>query len=112
MSSEDVIQSAAETAAQTAHQMANAGNGFTGLAGVWTLWSGLSLNDWGVIVGILGVVVGTLITYFYKRKEVALKRHVAEQELLLELEKAGRERRAFELQMLKEHGPDWRSLQT
>lgn len=111
MSNEDVMHSAADAAANAAHQMANTGNGITGAASAWTVWSGLTLNDLGVIVGILGVVVGTLITFFYKRKEVALKRHVAEQELLLEQEKAMRERRAFELQMLKEHGPDWRSLQ-
>lgn len=103
-----VIETAAEAAAQSANHLANTGNGITGASGAWAIWSGITLSNWGVIVGILGVILGTLITYYYKRKEVAIKRELAEETKRHMNDEAERKRQAFELQMRKEHGPNWR----
>jgi hypothetical protein len=107
--SEDAFSAAMKGAAEAAGHAATTGNGITGVSASWAVWSGLTLNEWGVIVGIGGVVVGTLITYIYKRLEVGLKREMALKELALMQEKAERERMEFEARMLKEHGPNWRA---
>lgn len=99
-----------EAAAEAAHQAANTGNGVTGVGAAWAIWGGLTLNDLGVIVGILGVILGTAITLIYKRKEVNLKREIAEKELAIKERQDERDRIEFERRMHSSYGTDWSRL--
>ena len=99
-----------ESAAETAHQVANTGNGVTGVSAVWAVWGGLTLNDLGIIVGILGVILGTAITLIYKRKEVNLKREIAEKELAIKERQDERDRIEFERRMHSSYGTNWNRL--
>ena len=99
-----------ETAAETARQVANTGSGVTGVSAVWAVWGGLTLNDLGIIVGILGVILGTAITLIYKRKEVNLKREIAEKELAIKERQDERDRIEFERRMRSSYGTNWSSL--
>lgn len=64
--------------------MAKIGTGVTTTSGVTSVVGGLTLNDTAIIVGMVGVVAGLLIQWYYRHKltmhEIRLREEEAERQ--------------------------------
>jgi Bacteriophage holin family HP1 len=58
--------------AATAAGIAQAANKATMIGSSATVIFGLSLNEWGVVVGIITALAGLAVNFYYRRKEYRL----------------------------------------